>query len=138
MIWELQTTPILPGVLSAKTLVLQESLSFWGGFDPKSGRIVDCHHPQNQATLTNRLLVLPASRGSAGTPAALAESFRLGTGPKGIVLAQADVNICVGAKVAKELYGVHVPILLAEHGFDEIPDGQVLQLDQTGRLTAER
>ena len=67
---------LAPGTAEGPLLVLSEALSFWGGFDPASGRIVDRHHPQAGAVLAGQVLALPESRGSAGTPAGLAEAIR--------------------------------------------------------------
>jgi len=94
-----------PGRCRAPALVLDEPLSFWGGFDPVRGVIVDQHHPQRGACLAGTVLVMPGSRGSAGTPAAIAEAIRRGVGPVAVVLGSADVNIAIGAMVADRLYG---------------------------------
>lgn len=105
-----------PGRARGRLLVLDETLSFWGGFDPTTGRILDRHHPQSGETVTGRVLVMPGSRGSAGTPAALAESLRAGAGPAAILLTAADVNIAVGALVADRLYGSETPVLVLAAG----------------------
>ena len=42
----IRTTVLNPGQCRARALVLDEPLSFWGGFDPADGTIVDRHHPQ--------------------------------------------------------------------------------------------
>ena len=46
-------------------LVLDEPLSFWGGVDPESGRVIDVHHPQLGVEVTGRVLVMPSGRGSS-------------------------------------------------------------------------
>ena len=49
----------MPGTLAGRTgeaLVLDEPLSFWGGLDPETGRLIDVHHPQAGAMLTGRVL----------------------------------------------------------------------------------
>ena len=81
-----ETTVLNPGDALANTLVLDDSLSFWGGFDPKTGRIIDQHHPQCGQSISGKVMVLPRSRGSAGTPAGIAESIYRKTGPAGIIL----------------------------------------------------
>ncbi len=72
----IRATVLNPGQCRARALVLDEPLSFWGGFDPVRGTIVDRHHPQRGACLAGKVLVMPGSRGSAGTPAAIAEAIR--------------------------------------------------------------
>ena len=101
----IRTTVLNPGRCRARAPVPDEPLSFWGGFDPVHGIIVDHHHPQRGTCLAGKVLVMPGSRGSAGTPAGVAESIRRGSGPAAVLLGSADVNIAIGAMVADRLYG---------------------------------
>ena len=96
--------PICAGNATGLSLVLDEPLSFWGGLDPSSGKIIDRHHPQSGAITTGRILVLPHGRGSSGASSVLAECVRAGTGPVGIVTREPDTMLVVGALVARELY----------------------------------
>lgn len=97
-------TVLVPGEAQGPTLVLDEPLSFWGGVDAASGTIVDRAHPQFGTSITGRILVLPAGRGSSSSSSVLAECIRAGTGPAGIVLEVADPILVIGALVAAELY----------------------------------
>jgi hypothetical protein len=87
-------------------LRLTEPLSFWGGIDPLTGRIVDASHPQVGESIAGKVLRMPYSRGSSSTPSVLAESLRLGTGPVAIVLERPDPMVVLGAVVARLLYGI--------------------------------
>ncbi len=107
----LMATVLNPGACGAPALVLDEPLSFWGGYDPVRGMIVDQHHPQAGTVLAGHVLVMPGSRGSAGTPAGIAEAIRRSVGPAGIVMASRDVNIAIGAMVAGRIYGALIPVL---------------------------
>ncbi len=102
---------LVEGCASGEVLFLEEALSFWGGFDPQLGEIIDVHHPQAGKKVKGQILVIPASRGSAGTPACIAETLRNGTGPAAFILATADVNICVGVSVANRLYDLNIPVV---------------------------
>jgi predicted aconitase with swiveling domain len=106
-----QAVVLNPGACRAPVLVLDEPLSFWGGFDPANGTIIDRHHPQRGASISGKVLVMPGSRGSAGTPAGIAEAIRRGAGPAAVVLATADVNITIGAMIADRLYGGSTAVL---------------------------
>ena len=124
-----------PGEASADAMVLDEPLSFWGGFDAASGIIVDQRHPQRGLCVSGRFLILPASRGSAGTPAGIAEAIRRGVGPAAIALTEADVNVAVGAMVAAALYGVDVPVLLiGKQECARLRTGDHVEVDVKGRL----
>jgi predicted aconitase with swiveling domain len=90
---------------------LDQPLSFWGGFDPPTGRIVDAHHPQCGTILTGFIVLMATSRGSGTAPGALAEAIRLHTAPAALVMVEPDVNLAIGATVAATLYGIACPVL---------------------------
>jgi predicted aconitase with swiveling domain len=94
-------------------LVLEEPLSFWGAFDPKTGEIIDTHHPQKGLRLGGHIVLMSETRGSGSAPGAIAEAIRRGTAPLGIVLGKPDVNLAIGASVAAMLYGHVCPIISA-------------------------
>ena len=99
------------GAESAETeLRLSEPLSFWGGVDPQTGRIIDGSHPQVGESIAGRVLRMPHSRGSSSSPSVLAECLRLGTGPTAIILDQPDPMVTLGAAVARILYGIECPV----------------------------
>ena len=106
-------------------LVLDEALSLWGGVDPASGEIIDPHHPQCGANVRGHVLVMPGGRGSSSSASVLAEAVRAGTAPTAILLAEPDLILAIGARVAEELYGVRVPVVvLARAEYEAIEDGQ--------------
>lgn len=109
---ELAARPLLAGEAAGPALVLEAPLSLWGGLDPHTGRVSDHHHPQFGATVTGRVLVMPAGRGSSSSSSVLAEAVRLGTAPLAILLAEPDEILVLGALVAEELYGRTCPILV--------------------------
>ncbi len=104
---------LLAGAATGPALVLDEPLSMWGGLDPETGEIIDRRHPQAGATATGAILVLPAGRGSSSSSSVLAEAIRRGTAPVALVLSEPDDILLIGALVARELYGVVCPIVVA-------------------------
>lgn len=105
---------LVPGEARGPALVLSEALSFWGGLDPATGAIIDVHHPQRGAVVTGTVLVMPRGRGSSSSSSVLAEAIRAGTAPAAIILTELDPIIALGALVARELYGVSIPIVVLE------------------------
>ena len=57
-------TVLHPGIAQGPVLLLDEPLSFWGAFDPRSGIIIDIHHPQRGQSLNGKILMMLESRGS--------------------------------------------------------------------------
>ena len=110
----LRGTWLVGGMIDGEVLRLDEPLSFWGGFDAVTGTIIDRAHPQLGTSLSGRVVAMPGSKGSSGTPGVLGESIRRGTGPTAMVVTNADINLVAGALTAASLYGRSCPILLVE------------------------
>jgi predicted aconitase with swiveling domain len=107
-------------------------LSFWGGYDPETGRVIDRSHTALGESLAGRILAMPSGRGSSSSSTVLAEAIRLGTAPAAIVLSEPDPILVIGAIVATRLYGRTCPIVvlsaedyatLARAGNAEITEG---------------
>lgn len=109
--FELRGQVLHEGSGQGEALVLDEPLSFWGGFDPVTGCIIDAHHPQVGLCVADRVLVVSETRGSAATPGGIAEAVRRGTAPAAIVLIKPDVNVAVGAMIASVLYCKYLPVI---------------------------
>lgn len=88
------------------------ALSFWGGYDIATGRVIDRSHPAFGTSVAGRILAMPSGRGSSSASSVLAEAIRCGTAPSAIILAQPDPIIVVGAIVAARLYGKACPVVV--------------------------
>ena len=134
-----EAATLAAGRATGPVLVLSEPLSFWGGFDPATGRIIDRHHPQLGAALAGAVLVLPGGRGSSSSSSVLAEAIRAGTAPAAIVLREADPIVALGALVAAELYGHRMPVVqIDEPGYRALRPGMVVAVsaaDDGARIT---
>lgn len=119
--------------ISGRALVLDEGLSLWGGMDPATGQLIDTHHPQHGASLTGRIVVMPAGRGSSSSASVLAEAVRAKTAPAAILLGEPDLILSIGSAVAEELYGVVVPVVvLAAAALASMGDGEELRIGPNG------
>lgn len=134
--WSAETRPLVAGSAVGEALVLEEPLSFWGGLDQDSGRIIDARHPQHGASVTGRVLVMPAGRGSSSSSSVLAEALRSGHGPLGIVLGSSDAIVALGALVVELLDGRACPVvLLGETDYRRLRTGDRLAIEAGGLLT---
>ena len=125
------------GTAEGPLLWLDEPLSFWGAFEPRSGVILDVHHPQRGACVRDTVLVMMETRGSGSAPGAIAEAIRLGMAPAAIILAKPDINLAVGADVAATLYSRHCVIACVSPAELEILKGaQRLRINSDGAVTA--
>ena len=124
---------LVPGAGAGAPLRLDEPLSFWGGLDPASGLVTDRWHPQRNAIVAGRALMMPAGRGSSSGSAALAEAFRLGVGPAAILLIERDPIVVVGALVAAALYGAACPVaLVAAPDWERLAAARRLAIEAKG------
>jgi len=120
---------LIPGEAAGPALVLAEPLSLWGGLDPTTGDIIDQRHPQWGRNVTGRVLVMPVGKGSSSASSILLEAVRLGTAPAAIVLAEPDAILALGAAVARELYGLALPVVVVGRSvYDQVQDGRQLEL----------
>jgi predicted aconitase with swiveling domain len=124
---------LVEGEARGPLLELEEPISFWGGVDPGTGRIVERGHPQHGLTVTGTILSLPHGRGSSSASSVLAEMIRSGTAPAAMVLASPDPILVLGAVVADELYGQRMPVVERLEDWDrQPPAGTVVHLAGNG------
>ncbi|MFZ9038206.1 MAG: aconitase X swivel domain-containing protein [Gammaproteobacteria bacterium] len=133
--FEIAANVLIAGSAAGAALVLTDTLSFWGGFDPQTGEIIDVHHPQYRQRVGGSILIIPESRGSAGTPGGIAETLRNGSGPRAFVLGERDVNISVGVLVANRLYDLSIPVVeITPQAMSKIGQGERIEIDFEGTI----
>ncbi len=132
---ELRGRVLVGGAGAGTVLRLEEPLSFWGGVDPATGRIIDRRHPRCGESVSGRVLVMPYGRGSSSSSSVLLEGVRLGTAPAAVVLRELDGILALGAAVARELYEQSPPvILLASADWEAVREGDDASVDVSGCL----
>jgi predicted aconitase with swiveling domain len=108
----MQAEVLLGGApVQGEVLALTAPISFWGGVDPKTGRIADPRHPEYGEEIAGRVLLVPATVGSSSAAAILLELVHAGRAPAAVVLHEPDAILLLGLIVAKEM-GMAIPIAL--------------------------
>lgn len=125
--------PIVPADAEGGLLRLTEPLSFWGGVEPATGRVVDEHHSQRDAVLAGRIVALPGGAGSSSSSSVLLECVRAGTAPAALLVERLDPILPIGAAVAHELYGGGPAVVRVV--LPALRDGAPLHVDRSGRVT---
>ena len=98
------TKVLVPGqAASGPALVLSAPISFWGGVDPKRGRIADVRHPEAGALVSGQVMFIPGTIGSSSAAAVLLELVHAGLAPAALVLDEPDAILLLGLIVAKEM-----------------------------------
>lgn len=101
---------LVSGEARGELIVLEQGLSFWGGYEPETGRIIDRNHPQVGESLVGKIVYMPLGRGSSSSSSVLAEAMRIGTAPAALLLGEPDSILVIGSLVGSLLYGVECPI----------------------------
>ena len=132
---KLSGKPVISGHASGIALVSHEALSFWGGYDWKSGEITDRRHPLSGENAKGKVLVVPFTRGSSTTTAVLLEAIREGTAPIAIITTATDFFFALASVVAGELYEKSFPLIaLSESDFNLVKTGDQIEIKDNGNL----
>ena len=135
----LQGKVIIPGEARGKALVSHEPLSLWGGYDWRTGEIIDRRHDLSGSIAKNRVLAIPFTRGSSTTTAVLLEAIRASTAPAAILTTDIDFFFALASVVADELYRSSLPLVaLAESNFRRLKSDDEIELRMDGTVTVSR
>lgn len=123
---------LVPGTATGRLMRLEANLSFWGGIDPATGRVIATGHPQLGEQVTGRILALERSIGSSSGSSILLELMSRGVGPAGLILGEPEQILTLGAVVAGEMGWGAIPVLqLPVARFCELPDELAIEVDGT-------
>ena len=89
--------------VAAPLLRLTEQLSFWGGVDARTGKIIQVRHAQCGAGIAGKILALPGTIGSSSSSAVLLELIRAGLAPAALVMAEPDAILLIACLAAREM-----------------------------------
>ncbi len=126
---------IVSGSAEGDALVSADALSFWGGFDFRTGDIIDRHHSLAGVRAAGRILAVPFSKGSSTTTAVLLEAVRAGTAPAAIVTTGVDAFFALASIVADVMYGRPFPVIALEPSeFARLQTGMRLAISPDGTI----
>jgi len=131
----LQAELLVPGQPGqGPALILSAPISFWGGIDPKSGRIIDVRHPECGQSVAGSVLFLPSTIGSSSASAVLMELVHGGHAPAALVLHEPDAILLLGLIVAREMgWDTPVAVRLDRSRFVSFA-GRDVTIDAEGRF----
>ncbi|UXS05091.1 aconitase X [Agrobacterium tumefaciens] len=121
---------ILRGSAEGQVIATTEALSFWGGVDPATGKVIDVHHPLHDESLTGAILFMPTSRGSCTGSGVLLDLILTGRGPAALVFCEAEDVLTLGALIAGEMFGSPMPVVrLDQQSFDKFSGVGKVRID---------
>lgn len=131
----LQGEPQIAGKAEGLVLKLARPISFWGGVDPTTGRISDPRHPNHDAEIAGRILVLPGMIGSSSSSYIMLELMAIRRAPAALVLAEPDAILGLGVVVAREMnYGSIPVVVLPREKQSALETGQRVRIAEDGAV----
>ena len=92
---------VVGGVSEGEALVTSETISGWGGIDPRTGKVVETHHELCGVSFKDKVLVFPGARGSSGWSQYFHLARLAGTAPKAILYNRTTTKVALGAVVMR-------------------------------------
>jgi predicted aconitase with swiveling domain len=121
--------------VEAPLVFTDHPLSFWGGYDPATGTVVDRHHPLFGVPCAGRVLALPGGRGSSTASGILLESVRAQTAPAALIVSRLDPILVLGLVLAEEVYAkTRLLVQLSPEDFERLRGGVRVAVDAAGRV----
>ena len=119
-------------------LVSPEPISFLGGVDPETGEITDKSHPLYGKGIAGSILVFPHGKGSTVGSYVIYALARNGKAPAGMVNAEAEPIIVVGAIIGgiPLIDRTGIALALLRDGVMARVDGDTGELEYEGELEA--
>jgi len=92
---------VFPGKAKGRALVSTDGISFYGGVDPATGKVVEKGHPLEGQSVSGKVLVFPTGKGSTVGSYVLYDMKKRGTAPAAIVNREIETIIAVGAIISE-------------------------------------
>ena len=92
---------IYKGIAEGEALVTKDGISFYGGVDPDTGKVVEVGHELEGQSITGKILVFPTGKGSTVGSYTLYRMKKNNTAPAAIVNEQIDTIIAVGCIISE-------------------------------------
>ncbi|MFC3057909.1 cis-3-hydroxy-L-proline dehydratase [Paenirhodobacter populi] len=124
---------IVTGPAEGRVLAADQGLSFWGGVDPATARVIDAHHPWAGEDIRGRVLVMPTSRGSCSGSGVLLDLALNGRAPAALIFREGEDVLTLGALVSGLLFGRGIAVVrLNEAAFAAAMRADRLEVTEDG------
>jgi predicted aconitase with swiveling domain len=92
---------ICKGIAEGEAIVTKDGISFYGGIDPDTGKVVEVGHELEGQSVTGRILMFPTGKGSTVGSYTLYRMKKNNTAPAAIINEQIDTIIAVGCIISE-------------------------------------
>jgi predicted aconitase with swiveling domain len=92
---------VVGGSAEGEALVTRETISGWGGVNPKNGTIIETRHELRGQSFTGKVLVCRGAKGSSGWSVMFHNCRLAGTAPIAVVFNEMTTKIALGCVVMR-------------------------------------
>ena len=98
---KLEGRKIFKGTAEAEAIVTKDGISFYGGVDPDTGKVVEVGHELEGQSITRKILVFPTGKGSTVGSYTMYRMKKNNLAPAAIVNKEIDTIIAVGCIISE-------------------------------------
>jgi predicted aconitase with swiveling domain len=98
---KLKGRKIFKGIAEGEAIVTKDGISFYGGVDPDTGKVVEVGHELEGQSITGKILVFPSGKGSTVGSYTMYRMKKNNMAPAAIVNEQIDTIIAVGCIISE-------------------------------------
>ena len=98
---KLKGRKVYKGIAEAEAIVTKDGISFYGGVDPETGKVVEVGHELEGQSITGKVLVFPTGKGSTVGSYTMYRMKKNNTAPVAIVNKEIDTIIAVGCIISE-------------------------------------
>ncbi|KAJ5019758.1 hypothetical protein K4K57_010425 [Colletotrichum sp. SAR 10_99] len=109
---------VIPGSFHGPLVFSDVPLSFMMGVDPKTGVVVDAHHPLLGTSVKGKVLAIPCGRGSCSGSGALLELILTGNAPAALIFQEPEMILTLGVMVAEAMFDRRIPVIFLQGNED--------------------
>ena len=92
---------IYKGTAEGEAIVTKDGISFYGGVDPDTGKVVEVGHELEGQSISGKVLVFPTGKGSTVGSYTMYRMKKSNTAPVAIVNKQIDTIVAVGCIISE-------------------------------------
>jgi predicted aconitase with swiveling domain len=92
---------VAKGTAEGEAIVSTEGISFYGGVEPETGKVVEKGHPLEGQSVKGKILVFHTGKGSTVGSYALYDMKKRGNAPAAIINKEIETIVAVGAIISE-------------------------------------
>ena len=92
---------VVGGIAEGEAIVTRDTISGWGGIDPKTGTIIELRHELRGQSFKDKVLVFPGAKGSSGWSHFFHLARLANAAPKAMIFTTMTAKVALGAVVTR-------------------------------------